>query len=110
MLDMLAVSKLDDLREEQKAFETLGFHRRDVWVDRDDKPYVCGSVRRDDVTYNVNIHICHHGDPVHVGSLAFIEILSRRPDRRRKYEHAKKIGRTRSPLRMPRYTTARRRR
>lgn len=97
MLDMAAVSKLENLREAQKEFEALGFHRRDVWVDRDDKPYVCGSVRHDHVTYNVNIHICHGGDPVHVDSLAFIEILSRRPDLRRKYEHAKELAHRAAP-------------
>lgn len=106
MLDIVAVSKLADLRQEQNAFETLGFHRRDVWVDRDDKPYVCGSVRHGDVTYNVNIHICHSGDPVHVDSLAFIKILSRRPDLRRKYEHAKKLAHKVAPDNPERYNRA----
>jgi GrpB-like predicted nucleotidyltransferase (UPF0157 family) len=39
--------------------------------------------------FNINIHICHQGDPVHKDSLAFIDILNRRPDLRRKYEDAK---------------------
>ena len=89
MLDMAAISSESDLREVQEKFWALGFHRRDVWVDRDDKPYVCGSIRHEDATYNVNIHICHRGDSVHTDSLTFIEILNRRPDLRRKYEEAK---------------------
>jgi GrpB-like predicted nucleotidyltransferase (UPF0157 family) len=89
MLDIAAVTSEPDLRKAQGKFEALGFHRRDVWVDRDDKPYVCGSVRHDDARYNINIHICHRGDAVHAESLAFIGILNRRPDLRRRYEKAK---------------------
>ena len=89
MLDMAAVTGAPDLRAEQRALEQLGFHRRPVWVDRDDKPYVCGSVRHDGKTWNINLHVCHRHDPVHKDSLAFIEILNRRPDLRRKYEQAK---------------------
>jgi GrpB-like predicted nucleotidyltransferase (UPF0157 family)/GNAT superfamily N-acetyltransferase len=89
MIDITAITSRDDLREEQRAFERIGFHRRPVWVDRDEKPYVCGSVLHEGRCFNVNIHICHRGDPVHKDSLAFIEILSRRPDLRRRYEEAK---------------------
>jgi GrpB-like predicted nucleotidyltransferase (UPF0157 family) len=89
MLDLVVVSRESDLRRTQRRLEVLGFHRRDVWVDRDDKPYVCGSVRHDDTTYNVNVHVCRPGDPVQADSLAFIEILNRRPDLRRRYEQAK---------------------
>ena len=89
MVDIAALSGRSDLREEQASFERLGFHRRPVWVDKDEKPYVCGSVRHEGQTYNVNVHICHRGDPVHVDSLAFIDILRRRPDLRERYERAK---------------------
>jgi GrpB-like predicted nucleotidyltransferase (UPF0157 family) len=89
MLDVAAVTKRGDLREEQREFQRLGFHRRTVWVDRDDKPYVCGSVRYQGRTYNINVHICHPNDPVHTDSVAFIRILRERPDLRRKYEQAK---------------------
>jgi GrpB-like predicted nucleotidyltransferase (UPF0157 family) len=89
MLDVAAVTNRATLRAEQKEFERLGFHRRDVWVDRDDKPYVCGSVKHGGNTYNVNIHICHRNDPVHEDSVAFMKILNERPDLRRKYEEAK---------------------
>jgi GrpB-like predicted nucleotidyltransferase (UPF0157 family) len=64
------------------------FHRRPVWVDRDDKPYVCGSVKLKRRRFNINVHICHRNDPVHKDSLAFIGILNRRSDLRGGYEYA----------------------
>lgn len=89
MIDTAAITTRENLREEQAQFEGIGFHRRPVWVDRDEKPYVCGSVLHEGRRFNINIHVCHRGDPVHKGSLAFIDILERRPDLRRKYEEAK---------------------
>ena len=89
MVDIAAVSTHENLRAEQGRFEQLGFHRRAVWVDRDDKPYVCGSTKAAGSRYNINIHICRRNDPVHRDSLEFIEILNSRPDLRRKYEYAK---------------------
>lgn len=89
MIDVAAITTRANLREAQKAFEVAGFHRRPVWVDKDEKPYVCGSVLHEGRRFNVNVHICHRGDPVHKDSLAFIDILERRPDLRRKYEAAK---------------------
>jgi GrpB-like predicted nucleotidyltransferase (UPF0157 family) len=89
MVDIAAITQQDDLRAAQAAFEALGFHRRPVWVDRDEKPYVCGSVRHDGRRFNLNLHICHRGDPVHRDSLAFMRILERRPDLRSRYEEAK---------------------
>jgi GrpB-like predicted nucleotidyltransferase (UPF0157 family) len=89
MVDAVAITQREDLRREQQAFEALGFHRRAVWVDKDEKPYVCASVGHDGRRFNINIHICHRGDPVHKDSLAFMDILDRRPDLRRKYEEAK---------------------
>lgn len=97
MLDIVAISNESDLREAQTRFVSLGFHRRDVWVDRDDKPYVCGSIEQNGTRYNVNVHICHRGDPVHKDSLEFIEILTKRPDLRRKYEKAKERAHTVDP-------------
>jgi len=41
MIDLLAVTDATDLRQKQREIEALGFHRRQVWVDRDDKPYRC---------------------------------------------------------------------
>jgi GrpB-like predicted nucleotidyltransferase (UPF0157 family) len=89
MLDIVVLTVDQDLRQLQRQLEQLGFHRRDVWVDRDDKPYLAGSVRRHGATFNVNLHLCHPGDPVHVDSIAFMAILNRRPDLRRVYERAK---------------------
>lgn len=89
MIDIAAITDSANLRDAQKAFERIGFHRRPVWVDKDEKPYVCGSVVHRGRRININLHICHCGDPVHVDSLAFIDILQRRPDLRRKYEAAK---------------------
>nr|AER23901.1 hypothetical protein var018 [Variovorax sp. HH01] len=45
MIDMAAITTRANLREEQAAFERIGFHRRPVWVDRDEKPYVCTRIR-----------------------------------------------------------------
>jgi GrpB-like predicted nucleotidyltransferase (UPF0157 family) len=89
MVDIAAITQAENLRAAQQAFEALGFHRRAVWVDKDEKPYVCGRIAHDARTFNINIHICHHGDPVHADSLAFIDILERRPDLRTRYEEAK---------------------
>lgn len=89
MIDAVAISSRADLRDEQREFEHIGFHRRPVWVDKDGKPYVCASATHAGRRFNINVHICHRGDPVHVDSLAFMDILARRPDLRRKYEEAK---------------------
>ncbi|MDM0109786.1 GrpB family protein [Variovorax sp. J22R24] len=89
MIDIAAITNESNLREKQVEFELAGFHRRPVWVDKDEKPYVCASVLHQGRRFNINIHICHRGDPVHKDSLAFIGILQRRPDLRRKYEEAK---------------------
>lgn len=89
MIDIAAITACDDLREAQKAFERIGLHRRPVWVDRDEKPYVCASVLHEGRRFNINVHICHRGDPVHTQSLAFMDILRQRPDLRSKYEQAK---------------------
>lgn len=98
MVDAVAITRREDLRSEQQAFETLGFHRRAVWVDKDEKPYVCGSVAHDGRRFNINIHICHRGDPVHKDSLAFMDILDQRPDLRRKYEEAKERAHAIDPV------------
>lgn len=89
MIDMAALTAHDDLRAVQRGFERAGFHRRPVWVDRDDKPYVCASAWHAGRRFNLNVHICHPGDPVHVESLSFLRILAQRPDLRRQYEAAK---------------------
>ncbi|MEP6721913.1 MAG: GrpB family protein [Variovorax sp.] len=89
MVDIAAITGREDLRAAQVEFEKLGFQRRAVWADKDEKPYVCGSIQHDGRRFNINIHVCHRGDPVHKDSLAFMEILRRRPDLRGKYEDAK---------------------
>ncbi len=89
MIDAVAITARQDLRDEQRAFERMGFQRRPVWVDKDEKPYVCASVVHAGRRFNINVHICHRGDPVHKDSLAFMDILARRPDLRQKYEEAK---------------------
>ncbi|QNK66638.1 GrpB family protein [Variovorax sp. PAMC26660] len=98
MVDIAAITGRQDLRAEQAEFERLGFHRRAVWVDKDEKPYVCACVQHNGRGFNINIHICHRGDPVHKDSLAFMEILGRRPDLRRKYEEAKDRAHTIDPV------------
>ncbi|RIX84604.1 GrpB family protein [Acidovorax cavernicola] len=89
MVDIAALTQRENLREAQAEFEAIGFHRRPVWVDTDEKPYVCASVLHEGRRFNVNLHICHRGDPVHADSLAFMAVLARRPDLRKKYEEAK---------------------
>ncbi|MDM0006664.1 GrpB family protein [Variovorax sp. J22G73] len=89
MVDAAAIAGAQDLRAVQREFERLGFHRRPVWVDTDEKPYVCASVVHEGRRFNINIHVCHRGDPVHVDSLAFMKILNERADLRAKYEAAK---------------------
>ena len=106
MIDVAAVTGREDLRAEQKEFEKLGFHRRAVWVDRDDKPYVCGSVNAKERRFNINVHICHRNDPVHKDSLAFIGILSQRPDLRRRYEQAKDRAHSLDPANPEAYNRA----
>ena len=106
MIDIAAVSTLENLRAEQKRFEKLDFHRRNVWVDTDDKPYVCGSVQQNGKTFNVNIHICHHNDWVHREGLSFVKVLNERPDLRRKYERAKDEAHAKEPENAERYNQA----
>ena len=89
MIDAVAIAGPKNLREVQGEFERAGFHRRPVWVDKDEKPYVCASVVHAGRRFNVNVHICHRGDPVHKDSLAFMDILARRPDLRQKYAQVK---------------------
>ena len=98
VVDAAAITARSDLREEQRSFECRGFQHRAVWVDNDDKPYVCGSVRHDGRFFNVNVHICHRGDPLHTDSIAFVEILTQRADRRRRYESAKDRAHAIAPL------------
>lgn len=38
MIDMLAVTEYNNLRERQLEFESLDFYRRDVWNATNDKP------------------------------------------------------------------------
>ncbi len=106
MIDIAAISTHENLRAEQKRFEALGFHRRDVWTDTDDKPYVCGSIIRDGSTWNVNIHICRAGDPVHRDGVRFVEIMQERPDLRRRYELAKDRAHRESPTDPQQYNEA----
>lgn len=106
MLDFAAVTSRVDLRAEQKEFEALGFHQRAAWVDRDDKPYVCGSAMHDGRHFNVNIHICHRNDPVNKDSLAFMEILNKRAALRRKYEEAKDRAHLIDPVNPENYNRA----
>ena len=89
MIDLLAVTERENLRMAQVDLEELGFHRRKVWVDRDDKPYVCGSLTHLGKRYNINIHVCHIEDPTYTDAMSFMGILRDRPDLRRKYEAAK---------------------
>lgn len=39
MVDIAAITSRENLRTAQEEFERLGFHRRAVWVDKDEKPY-----------------------------------------------------------------------
>lgn len=103
MIDVVAISSRSDLRDEQRAFERIGFHRRPVWVDKDEKPYVCASISFAGRRFNINVHICRRGDPVHADSLAFMEILAQRPDLRRQYEEAKDRAHAMDPANPQRY-------
>ena len=89
MIDMLAVTTNDALRELQTKFKKLGFHRREVWTDTDTKPYVCASTIFNKERFNLNIHICHADNPLVQDLPAFAEILNKHPDLRRRYEQAK---------------------
>jgi len=89
MIDAVAIAVPKNLRDVQGEFERVGFHRRRVPVDKDEKPYVCAAVAQAGRRFNVNVHVCHRGDPVHKDSLAFMDILARRPDLRQKYAKAK---------------------
>ena len=106
MIDIAAVSTQGNLRTEQYQFERLGFHRREVWVDSDDSPYVCGSIDQRGSTYNINIHICRQHDWVHREGLAFVEALKSRPDLCRKYEAAKDLAHSLEPADPHRYNQA----
>ncbi len=44
MSDAVAITARRDLRDGQRPLQRVGFHRRPVWVDKDDKSYVCASV------------------------------------------------------------------
>eukprot|EP01036_Dinobryon_divergens_P053317 gene53317-biopygen43879 len=74
MVDIAAITSREDLRAEQQSFEALGFHRRAVWVDRDEKPYVCASVRHDGRVFNVNIHIFIIPIPMSIIVVSFLGI------------------------------------
>lgn len=106
MLDFVAITTRVDLRATQREFEKLGFHRRGVWVDRDDKPYVCAATTFSGRRFNLNIHLCHRGDPVHKDSLAFMAILNRRPDLRKRYETAKDHAHAIDPVNPENYNRA----
>lgn len=97
MVDIAAVTTEPNLRVEQTNIEKLGFHRREIWVDEDEKPYLCGSVKRSERIYNINIHICHEGDSVHKNSLAFIEKLKADDRLRREYERVKDYAHMKDP-------------
>ena len=96
MVDLLAVTGDPELRRVQAALEMVGFHRRAVWTDTDDKPYVCGSVRRGGV-FNVNIHVCNENSPRHHGLVQFRDILRNHEQARRRYEKAKDDAHSVSP-------------
>lgn len=89
MIDTFAVSDTKNLRTVQNEFERIGFHKRDVWTDRDDKPYVCGSIEHAGERFNVNIHICNRGNPALLEALSFMRQLAKSPSARRTYEKAK---------------------
>jgi GrpB-like predicted nucleotidyltransferase (UPF0157 family) len=106
MVDIVAVSSRENLRNEQSKFIELGFHRRAVWVDTDDKPYVCGSVISNSSIYNINIHICHQGDWIHTEGSRFVDALKSSGALRRKYEQAKVIAHAMEPSDPEKYNRA----
>ena len=89
MIDILALTDHNNLREKQLEFEQLGFHRRDVWNDTDEKPYVCASVFVNNRRFNLNIHISHRDHSQVEVLTSFVNTLQKSPDFRRKYEQAK---------------------
>lgn len=90
MIDVLAVTNNPDLRSAQNELLKLGFQRREIWVDTDEKPYLCGAVTHDGETYNVNVHICHADDETCRKLQAFRDILRNNRELRMRYEQAKK--------------------
>jgi len=106
MIDIFAESEDRDLRAKQREFQNLDFHRRDVWVDTDEKPYVCGSIGLDGRIYNINIHICDKNDPALLSAISFLNILKSRPESRRKYEAAKLKAHSIDPVNPQRYNQA----
>ena len=106
MIDIVAVSTRESLREEQAEFMKLHFHQRNVWIDRDDKPYICGSVKLNNSIYNINIHICHKDDWIHREGLRFVQALKGRDDLCRKYEQAKDRAHAMEPSNPEKYNQA----
>ena len=89
MVDMLVIAQSQDLQEIKRALVALGFQERDVWVDTEEKPYVCGSVVHEGKTYDVNIHVCRFNSVTHVNNLRFRDALRRDANLRREYEAIK---------------------
>jgi GrpB-like predicted nucleotidyltransferase (UPF0157 family) len=89
MIDLLVVTRRQDLQEVKRALLTLGFHEREVWVDTPDKPYVCGSIDYEGKTHDINVHICPLNSATHVNALRFRDALRRDADLRQEYESIK---------------------
>ena len=90
MIDTLAVIEEGNLRECQDKLVTIGFHRRDVWVDRDDKPYLCCSIMWQEQRFNINIHVCHLNDGTYRNLIGFRDLLRTRKDLCQEYDAAKR--------------------
>lgn len=97
MIDMLVVTEESDLRQVQSSLLDIGFHRRSVWTDMDEKPYVCGSVAMPTGRYNVNLHICRRDDENHNGLVEFRDYLNNNELSRNEYDAAKLAAHTASP-------------
>ena len=89
MVDLLVIASNQDLQMVKKSLISLWFHKRDIWVDTDEKPYVGGSLVFDDRDYDINLHICREGSKSHIQTLWFRNTLLRDVDLCRKYEQLK---------------------
>lgn len=102
MIDAIAITQAD-LRKTQCEFMRIGFFRRDVWTDLDEKPYVCASIEHGQNRYNFNIHICKTGDSNHKDFVAFRDLLNINSTLRDEYQKAKMYAHDMDPEDPQRY-------
>lgn len=98
MLDLLVLTSEPKLRVCQQQLVDIGFHRRQIWVDQDDKPYLCGAMTWQGSVTNLHLHICHDGDGTHRNLVRFRDGLRSRPDLCAEYAAAKERAHQIDPI------------